>query len=410
MSEHSSLFRPTPRRHFERTPSSTEPPTPRTPSQEPRGPGELDSDSSGLNFSDRTRSILNLTSSTLFGIYAPSGSPKDGSSTPWGIGSETLALKPVVDDNKPPLLGAYDKPHLHRRPSHPHLTMRNYYIPFVARTILLFLFGVAYGTIVTHLHDNQNIAPVKVEGIDRHTWRYLVFWGVAGVVLGRLLPWIDIFWERTLGEKDDGVESWPAPEDARPQEDSDDESGRLNSRFESVLGADWTPAVRSIGAFVGIAFAIVRALFGSWIGFTNPPKRLRLHLLTGPQRKLPWQSTLQVSLTLAMVNPALWYLIDRSKPGFIVSTVVGVAGTAFLLGINPNMVPAPPTPSPRAYAPPTANTTSRHDSGFRVQLMSNETIAVSTWVASVLFCSSVCFGNIGRRLALDRTGRRGSPG
>ncbi|KAI4228318.1 MAG: hypothetical protein L6R36_001748 [Xanthoria steineri] len=383
MSEHSSLFRPTPRRRFERTPSSTEPPTPRTPSQEPRGPGELDSDSSGLNFSDRTRSILNLTSSTLFGIYAPSGSPKDGSSTPWGTGSETLALKPVVDDNKPPIIGAYDKPHLHRRPSHPHLTMRNYYLPFVARTILLFLFGVAYGTIVTHLHDNQNIAPVKVEGIDRHTWRYLVFWGVAGVLLGRLLPWIDIFWERTVGEKDDGVEPWPAPEDARPPEDSDDESGRLNSRFESVLGADWTPAVRSIGAFVGIAFAI---------------------------RKLPWQSTLQVSLTLAMVNPALWYLIDRSKPGFLVSAVVGVAGTAFLLGLNPNMVPAPPTPSPRAHAPLTVNTTSRHDSDFRVHLMSNETIAVSTWVASVLFCSSVCFGNIGRRLALDRTSRRGSPG
>ncbi|KAI4286277.1 MAG: hypothetical protein L6R38_000043 [Xanthoria sp. 2 TBL-2021] len=383
MSEHSSLFRPTPRGQFELTPSSTEPPTPRTPSQESRGAGEPDSDPNGINFSDRTRSILNLTSSTLFGIYAPSGSPKDGSSTPWGTGSETPALKPLVDDNKPPIIGAYDKPHLHRRPSHPHVTMRNYYIPFVSRTILLFLFGVAYGTIVTHLHDNQNIAPVKVEGIDRHTWRYLAFWGVAGVLLGRLLPWIDIVWERTLGDKDDGVEPCAAPEDARSLEGSDDESGRLNRRFESLLGADWTPAIRSIGAFVGIAFAI---------------------------RKLPWQSTLQVSLTLAMVNPALWYLIDRSKPGFLLSAMVGVAGTAVLLGINPSMVPAPPAPSPTAHAHPTANNISQHDSNLGVHLVSYETIAVSTWIASVLFCSSVCFGNIGRRLALDRTSRRGSLG
>ncbi|KAL9630439.1 MAG: hypothetical protein Q9204_004722 [Flavoplaca sp. TL-2023a] len=383
MSERSSLLRPTPRRQFEITPSSTEPPTPRTPSQDSPSAGEPDSDPNGLNFTDRTRSILNLTSSTLFGIYAPSDSPKDGFSTPWGTGGEAPALKPAADDNRPPIIGAYDKPHLHRRPSHPHINMRNYYIPFVSRTILLFLFGVAYGAIVTHLHDNQNIAPVKVEGIDRHTWRYLAFWGVAGVLLGRLLPWIDIFWERTLGDTDDGFQHRSASEDARSQEGSDDEYERLNTRFEGVLGADWTPAVRSIGAFVGIAFAI---------------------------RKLPWQSTFQVSLTLAMVNPALWYLIDRSKPGFLLSAIVGVAGTVILLGINPNMVPAPPAPSPRAHPPQALRVTSRHNLDLGIHVMSNETIAVSTWIASVLFCSSVCFGNIGRRLALDGTSRRGSLG
>lgn len=279
MSERSSLLRPTPRRQFEITPSSTDPPTPRTPSQDSPSAGEPDSDPNGLNFSDRTRSILNLTSSTLFGIYAPSDSPKDGYSTPWGTGSETPALKPAADDNRPPIIGAYDQPHLHRRPSHPHITMGNYYVPFVSRTILLFLFGVAYGTIVTHLHDNQNIAPVKVEGIDRHTWRYLAFWGVAGVLLGRLLPWIDIFWERTLGDTDDGAQHWSASEDARSQEGSDDECERLNTRFEGVLGADWTPAVRSIGAFVGIAFAIVRAPFVPFSWLYQSTSQSPLHLL-----------------------------------------------------------------------------------------------------------------------------------
>lgn len=259
MSEHSSLLRPTPRRHFDLTPSSTGPSTPPTPSQEPRGSAEPDSDANGLKLSDRTRSILNLTSSTLFGIYAPSDSPRDGFSLPWSTGVETPALRPSIDDNRPPVIGAYDKPQMHRRPSQPHITVRNYYLPLLSRTILLFLFGVAYGTIVTHLHDNQKIAPVKVEGIERYSLRYLAFWGVAGVLLGRLLPWIDVFWARTLGGENRGVEIPAASKDVRSHHDNNGGSERLSTRFESVLGADWNPAVRSIGAFVGIAFAIVRA-------------------------------------------------------------------------------------------------------------------------------------------------------
>ncbi|KAL8807531.1 MAG: hypothetical protein Q9182_000696 [Xanthomendoza sp. 2 TL-2023] len=314
MSEHSSLFRPTPQRLFDLTPSSTEATTPRTPSQEPRDPAEADSDPNGLKFSDRTRSILNLTSSTLFGIYAPTDSPKDGSSTPWATGIDTPALRPNNDDTKPPVIGAYDKPQMHRRPSQPHITLRNYYLPLLSRTTLLFLFGVAHGTIVMHLHDNQKLAPVRLEGIDRYTWRYLAFWGVAGVLLGRLLPCIDIFWERTLGDLNQGSTPPAASEVADPPDGSE----RPKIRFESLLGADWNPAVRSIGAFVGIAFAI---------------------------------------------------------PGFLLSAIVGVAGTAVLLGINPSIVPAPPASSPRARASSIATNISGHELNLSVMVMSNESIA-----------------------------------
>jgi Insulin-induced protein (INSIG) len=115
------------------------------------------------------------------------------------------------------------------------------------------------------------------------------------------------------------------------------------------------------------------------------------------QRKLPWQSTLQVSLTLALVNPVLWYLVDRSKSGFILSTVVGIAGTFALLGINPNILPSP------AILPHTVRfaNISGHEMGLD-GLISEESIGVWTWIASVLFCSCVCFGNIGRRLALSQ--------
>lgn len=262
MSEHSSLLRPIPRKQFDFTPSSSNPPTP---APETQAAWDQEPDSNGnsnvLKFSDRSRSILNLTSSTLFGIYAPSDSPRDGSSTPWASGFDTPGASPKgIGDNKPPVTGGYDKPHMHRRPSQPHVTVRNYYLPLVLQTMLLFVFGVAYGSIVTHLHDNQHIAPVKVEGIHRYTWRYLVFWGIAGVFLGRLLPIIDGFWERTLGERGHHEAVLADSEDAEPQGESPENDEGPSKAIENVLGADWNPAVRSIGAFVGIAFAIVCAL------------------------------------------------------------------------------------------------------------------------------------------------------
>ena len=294
MAEHSSLLRPTPRRHFDFTPSSTEPPTPRTSSQESRtAPDpEAETNANALRISDRTRSILNLTSSTLFGIYAPSDSPKDGSSTPWGTGSETPGMRPSIDDNTPPVIGPYDRAQMHRRPSQPHVTIRNYYLPLTFRSILLFFFGVAYGSIVTHLHDNQQIAPVKVEGINRSTWHYLAFWGLAGVSLGKLLPLIDVFWEKTLGDGKHPVEASAASDTSDQQDEGDVEDERSNTRLESVLEMDWTPAVRSIGAFVGIAFAIVR------------PASAR-RLLRGPRTTLLMLFTAQTSL--AIDAPSLSY-------------------------------------------------------------------------------------------------------
>jgi Insulin-induced protein (INSIG) len=115
------------------------------------------------------------------------------------------------------------------------------------------------------------------------------------------------------------------------------------------------------------------------------------------QRKLQWQSTLQVSLTLALVNPVLWYLVDRSKPGFIFSAIVGIAGTFALLEINPDVVPSPAMKAPRG----TFTNVSSDEVGMD-SFISHEKIGVWTWIASVLFCSCVCFGNIGRRLSLTQ--------
>ena len=255
-SDQPSILRPIPRRNFEITPASPVSSSPPSPLPE-SSPQHLDPRSSTDAPPSRTRSILNLTSSTLFGIYSPTGyGDREEPSTPWGTGAQT----PIRQGSGERLVSLeYDKPRSQRRSSSQHrphnLGFTNFFLPLALRSLLLFAFGIAYGIIITHLHDDQRLAPVKVEGINRHDWRYLVFWGVAGVGLGSLLPWVDLLWEEKLGQ------DAPQAPSKRPNRtrDMDDGSPRpvMPARAGSGLGADWNPVVRSVGAFVGIAFAIV---------------------------------------------------------------------------------------------------------------------------------------------------------
>ena len=389
-SRNASLLRPRPHRPFELDSKSAESSSPNTP---PMSSGEA-TDSPKLSrpederpekpsLPNRTGSILNLTSSTLFGIYSPSSTGGDESttnpSTPsWLTGSQTPVPRLSIDDQKPPVIGLYERPALRRAPSPQYHSLRNDIIPMGLRIILLFFIGVAYGILISQLHDTPNVAPVQIESIEHWSWGYLMGWGGMGVALGGFLPWVDIFWDDVVGYEEDVFPSHGRT-DPKPSNSSDEDErpgSRSGSGF-SGLGADWNPVVRSIGAFIGIAFAI---------------------------RRLPWQSTLQVSLTLALVNPVLWYLVDRSKPGFILSTFVGIAGTVIAFGVNPEIVPSPATSSSMA----SMADTSRNGLLLSDRLISNESIGVMTWVASVLFCSSVCFGNIGRRLALGAPSRKPS--
>lgn len=113
------------------------------------------------------------------------------------------------------------------------------------------------------------------------------------------------------------------------------------------------------------------------------------------KRRLPWQSTTQASLTLALANPVLWYLIDRTSTGFLLSTAVGLAGMSVVLGLKPELIPVSTGPS--------MGTTLLNGTGWENMMgagITQESIAVRTWVASVIFCACVCFGNIGRQLAI----------
>lgn len=111
---------------------------------------------------------------------------------------------------------------------------RGVVLPQALSSALLFGFGIVYGVITVHLHDNHWITPVKLENIHYYdSWQYLGFWGMAGIALGNILPWLD-GWRDSESTEDDSKE--------------DDDANRTPS---------WVTVARSVGAFVGIAFAMV---------------------------------------------------------------------------------------------------------------------------------------------------------
>ena len=330
-----------------------------------------------------TTSYLNLTSPTLFGIYSP---------------STTDAFTKDEDDpdaDTPLDSPAPRRPILARTattttkntlptPSTPTPLTRQkkrlLALHLLLRATLLFVLGVGYGVLVTRLPQHHAPAAAhhthrRLAAIESHyEWRYLVFWGVAGVALGSLLPWFDRFWTspttttttnktKEVVEVVEEVIEAPLTEKPTPL---------------SPPQADWALVVRGIGAFVGIVFAI---------------------------RKLPWASTMQVSLTLALANPFLWYLIDRSKPGFLLSAAVGLGGAVVLMGCGEGVLPAPGVAAVLNTGFGGNGTVGvgvgGNGGGALGGLASQETIETGVWMLSVLFCSCVCFGNIGRRLALN---------
>ncbi|ROT42797.1 hypothetical protein SODALDRAFT_375060 [Sodiomyces alkalinus F11] len=375
------LFRPVPRRPFkvnleaptsrdDRSPSPNSHHDADAPAASPQYNGFAATTPSESTSLSRTQSVINLTGSTLSWIYSPLSSSKDRFGreeldSPWGTGAQTPIKRPNLDDATFEVMkqrsalrnkrSAHANPYS-TLPSSPKSALAST-VMFASRIVLLFLLGMGYGVLVTRLHDGQRWRALSVDGIINtgYNWTILVFWGAAGVLLGALLPWFDGVWERAFGDDDAAA--------AGREDDSPDSE-------EDNRGTDWTLMVRGIGAFVGIVFAI---------------------------RRLPWTSSLQASLTLALVNPFLWYLIDRSKPGFLLSAAVGLVGSAVLLGVNPDIMPTPSVMPHRNASASEIHEVPLSFGGFAKR----ETVEAGIWMLSVLFCSCVCFGNIGRRLALS---------
>jgi len=195
---------------------------------------------------------MNLTSSTLFGIYAPT-SLNDSTSTPqtpWGTGAETPAIQESVErmglQNGPQIRGLPNGDELAQRlnaranqtngrsnsQKRKMATPRPSTLKQILRNSVLFFFGIVYGGIISHLHSNRSIAPVQIPKneiyeLDGQSVIYLAIWGMAGIAMGNLLPWID-------------------KRSAKPGQEA-----------SPKITVGWNDAIRGVGSFVGVAFAIV---------------------------------------------------------------------------------------------------------------------------------------------------------
>ncbi|KAH6654090.1 insulin-induced protein-domain-containing protein [Truncatella angustata] len=323
----------------------------------------------------RAQSYLNLTSSALYGIYSPTTYGKDRfeqdePDTPWGTGAETPAKKLSTDEPYYKIQKERGRPMRRRSSLHqpvrpPPLSRTATVLYMGLRALLLFGLGLLYGVVVASFQDRHNLTRLQIEDVrqsSKYDISFMAFWGVSGVVLGALLPWFDGVWEGVFGHEEE-------------EESASDHA--IGSEEEPSQATDWGLAFRGIGAFVGIVFAI---------------------------RKTPWASTLQVSLALALVNPFLWYLIDRSKPGFLLSSTISVVGSAIVMSLRPDMVPTPAC-HPAAGVFGSNSSASTADPVLMLGgLASQQTVEKSIWMLSILFCCCVCFGNIGRRLAFNQSG------
>ena len=264
MDHETRSLRPKVRRPFELTPStgSSRPATP------PTGDDSSNADEAGtkeqdgeLSSADRSRSVFDLTSPALLGIFSPT--TLEGPVSPWGTGAQTpttrgngvisqdAGLEVAAEKAAAELRNrAGKRRHVPRKHG-----FRGVVLPLIRRCVLLFLFGMTYGLIITHLHDDLRVTPFTMEGfVDLGSWQYMAFWGMAGVALGNLLPWFDGVWENALG---DGSGSRTAEES--PNIYRQTSFGR-RARPSWLANAEWSPMVRGIGAFVGVAFAIVSFL------------------------------------------------------------------------------------------------------------------------------------------------------
>lgn len=277
------LLRPRPRRTFDLPPSS-EPSEPSTPAEPVAQTPDLTlhpsqflspknaaaSSESGSVSVSRTGSIMNLTSPTLYGIYSPTAfEGQRDESSPWGtepqssgsVSAATTTTRAAAAavaagdaDSRSESQSQGDASSRRRRRAATvtsattaatrsrlsHGVLRGVILPLVLRGTLLFGFGVVYGVITQHVHENHWITPVKLENLDPYySWEYLGFWGLAGVLLGSVLPWLDSFYDF----------------DAILTESQNTAKGDSSVNEDRTLS--WTAAVRSVGAFVGIAFAMV---------------------------------------------------------------------------------------------------------------------------------------------------------
>ncbi|KAF5096699.1 hypothetical protein D0Z00_002698 [Geotrichum galactomycetum] len=270
-----------------------------------------------------SKSYVNLTTSALAGVFGSQVSLAELTgdvSAASGAEVYDLTNKPSTTIQRPK--SKKDKSDIvNHHPSLPSLSSNQSVVRFsigalVPRIIALFAIGVVYGEIARNLHDNHSVPSDTLNVVMSQNAAYFsAAWGTQGILLGFLLPLFDWIFSSTSVDFGKG-------------------------------GTDWSSIIRAVAAFLGIAYGV---------------------------RKLPWESSMQAAAMWGLLNPFLWYILDATRNGFILSSLVAIVGSSVFALLFPSHVPAAKLDSP-------------------------EYISVIVWIASAYFISSICFGNIGRRM------------
>lgn len=270
-----------------------------------------------------SKSYANLTKSALAGVFGSQSSLSELTgdiSAASGAEVYDLTSKPSTTIQRPK--SKNDKSDIvNHHPSLPSLSsdrsvVRLSIAALAPRIIALFAIGVVYGEFTRNLRDNHSVHSDTLNVVISQNAAYFsAAWGAQGILLGFLLPFVD----------------WIIPS-------SGVDFGKG--------GTDWSSIIRAIAAFLGIAYGV---------------------------RKLPWESSMQAAALWGLVNPFLWYILDATRNGFILSSLVAIVGSTVFALLFPSHLPIAKFDSP-------------------------EYISVIVWIASAYFISSICFGNIGRRM------------
>ncbi|OZJ04614.1 hypothetical protein BZG36_02034 [Bifiguratus adelaidae] len=111
------------------------------------------------------------------------------------------------------------------------------------------------------------------------------------------------------------------------------------------LSAGWVSVIRSMGGLCGVLYAAT---------------------------KLPSTTPTQLSLILALIAVAFWFLMDRTLGGFLLGIGVAAVGTLIVWLYNVGS-----------------------DYG-ELMFSSGDLYGIQSWIPPILFSSSMCFGTIGR--------------
>lgn len=213
-------------------------PMPRRPanlelSQQPSTPMLSPNISNGIP--SRTHSALNLSSSTLLGIFSPSYFDPDQES-PSLMGSPPSHQNQISRN-------VLDKISYQSQP-----LQKTKLFNFFLRVLLLFATGMGFGFLIQHLLDEKQPSSIlfKIISDRKIEWIYLLSWGMSGVTIGTLLPLMD---QPPSIDKHISQGSVISSVSTANKETS--------SKQFDILDQDWTPIIRSVGAFVGITYALV---------------------------------------------------------------------------------------------------------------------------------------------------------